>query len=354
MEEYLDVIIDNIQNQTCVLMLGPELAINANNSPLYKSLFEYISTETKLKISYDIDNFIAFDKKADKISFYTFMKKYYENNSEPTDLFNKIAQIPFHLIMSFTPDMMLKNSFDKLGIDNGFQYYSKKQTLKDVERPTQTKPLLYNLFGSTTDRDSLIITYDDMFDFIFSILGGEQRLPREMLDTISSATVFLFLGCELDKWYMKLIMRLFGLHKEPIAVTNKSSVKDEITENFFIRNFEMNFIDLTTEELISKIFTKLKDSNLLREVSQVVEIPIVKKVLDLLKSDEIETAIDTLSDYLENKNEEIFNSVIQISGTYNRMKKNQLKGIVSQENLNMETNKVRNSLIEIVNEIKNL
>ncbi len=351
MEEFLDVIIDNIQNQTCVLMLGPEAATNEQNVPFHKDLYEVVKRETKLKIEYDVDNFIAFERKADKISFYTYQKKYYEANSTPTELYNRIAQIPFHLVISFSPDLRLKNTFESLGIDANFQFFNKKQTLKDVERPTSEKPLVYNLFGSITDRDSLIVTYDDMFDFMFSLLGGEQRLPREMIDTINSASVFLFLGCELDKWYMKLIMRLFELHKERIPLTNNEQEHDEKTRNFYIRNFEMNFMKVDTATLINRIFDTCQAHGKLREVRQTEEIPIKKKIKDLIKTEDLETAIDTLADYVESKHPDTYNDVIQISGNYNRLKKNIQKGIISQENSTLEMNKIRNSLLSLVDEL---
>jgi hypothetical protein len=263
-------------------MLGPELAANMQNVPLHKDLYEVVKRDTKLKLEYDVDSFIAFEKKADKIAFYTYQKKYYEGNSIPTELHQKIAQIPFHLVISFSPDLILKTAFDNLGIDYNFQFFNKKQTLKDVEPPTDEKPLVYNIFGSLTDRDSLIVTYDDMFDFMFSLLGGEHRLPRELMDTINSASVFLFLGCELDKWYMKLILRLFELHKERIPLANNEYSQDEKTRNFYIRNFEMNFMEVETQTLINRIFETCQTNGKLREIKQNSVIPIKKKVKDLI------------------------------------------------------------------------
>jgi len=351
MEEFIEVITDNIQTESCVLMLGPEMAVNAQNTPLHKDLFEVVKRETKLKIEYDVDNFIAFGGKSDKISFYTHQKKYYEANSTASELYQKIAQIPFHLIVSFSPDMILKNAFEQLGITANFQFFNKKQTLKDVERPTLLQPLLYNLFGSIPERDSLIVTYDDMFDFMFSLLGGKQRLPRQMLDTINSATVFLFLGCELDKWYMKLIMRLFELHKDRIPYTNNQQHHDEKTQNFYVRNFEMKFLDMETSTLIEQIYNLCNTNGTLREIKQVVEVPIKKQVKDLIKNEDLETAIDTLLDYTETNKPDMYNTVIQISGNYNRLKKNIQKGILPASEISLETNKIRNSLIETVDEL---
>ncbi len=78
-------------------MLGTEIMVNEKGIPSQQDLFRYFETETNLSIEQDIDNFVIFKNKSSKTFFYTDLKKYYEKNSQITDIYKRIAQIPFHL-----------------------------------------------------------------------------------------------------------------------------------------------------------------------------------------------------------------------------------------------------------------
>ncbi len=336
-------------------MLGPEILVNQNGIPLQQDLFRYFETETNLKIEQDIDNLIIFKNKSSKTFFYTDFKKYYEKNSQITDIHKKIAQIPFHLIISISPDTVLKSTCENFGINADFQFYNKKQNPKEIRKPDKDKPLLYNLFGCITEEDSLIITHDDLFEFIFSILGGDQRLPRELKSTLQSAKVFLFLGFDFEKWYMKLILRLFDLHKNHLPLTSEMLGKlDDKIKNFYINNFEMEFIPYQTTDLINDLYTECQKVGLLREIKQLTENPITSKVKEFLKNDEIEQALETLEEYLENKDEDLYNTVIQISGSFNGLKRKIAKGTVNKDETDLQTAKIRDALISTADDLKRL
>jgi len=336
-------------------MLGPEILVNQNGIPLQQDLFRYFETETNLKIEQDIDNLIIFKNKSSKTFFYTDFKKYYEKNSQITDIHKKIAQIPFHLIISISPDTVLKSTCENFGINADFQFYNKKQNPKEIRKPDKDKPLLYNLFGCITEEDSLIITHDDLFEFIFSILGGDQRLPREFKSTLQSAKVFLFLGFDFEKWYMKLILRLFDLHKNHLPLTSEMLGKlDDKIKNFYINNFEMEFIPYQTTDLINDLYTECQKVGLLREIKQLTENPITSKVKEFLKNDEIEQALETLEEYLENKDEDLYNTVIQISGSFNGLKRKIAKGTVNKDETDLQTAKIRDALISTADDLKRL
>lgn len=355
MTNYLDVIIDNLQNEKCVILLGPELLVTKDGVTLQQDLFRYFASETNLKIVEDIDHFVIFKNKTSKTFFYTDYKKYYDKNAQITDLHKHIARIPFHLIISISPDLILKSAFDHLGIEVDFQFYNKKTNPKEIKKPGLNKPLLYNLFGSIAEEDSLIVTHDDLFEFIFSILGGDQRLPRELKVSLQTAKVFLFLGFDFEKWYVKLILRLFDLHKNHLPLTSETKGGlDEKIKNFYINNFEMEFIPYKTEDLIKELYTECEKQHILREVKQLIENPITAKVKDLLKEDDIEQALETLEEYLENRDDELYNMVIQTSGSFHGLKRKMVKGTLTRDEMDSQTAKIREALIAIADELKRL
>ena len=67
-------------------------------------------------------------------------------------------------------------------------------------------PILYNLFGSIADENSLITTYDAFFNFFISVIGEEHKLPLELQNRLTEANFFVFIGFDLTKWYIPLLM----------------------------------------------------------------------------------------------------------------------------------------------------
>ncbi len=355
MSRHIEVLIDNIKNEKCILMLGPDIATNADGIPLHQDLITYLNKESDLKIEFDIDNFILFKNKTTKTFFYSDFKKFYDNNSAAKDIHKKIAVLPFHVIISLSPDLILKKTFEQLGLAYNFQHYSKKQNPFDVSRPSRNNPLIYNLFGSITDEDSLIITHDDLFEFIFTILGGEHKLPPELRVSLQNAKVFLFLGFDFTKWYMKLILRLFDLHKDILPMTLDTNTRMEKNlKNFYINNFEMEFINTEAGELIRDLYKEGLKQNILKAVNTLNENPISLKVKMLLKEDHIEDALIMLEDYLETKDNDLYDMVIQISGAHSGLRRKISKGILSKDEIDLQTNKIRDSILNLANDLKTI
>lgn len=354
MSKFIDVIVDNIQNDHCIICLGPGVGINQDGKLLHAGLVDYLQNVAKLEVEPDLDDFIIFKDKAAKTFFYTDLKKYYGEFAKPADLHLKLAQIPCYTYINATPDHQLKDAFDEQGIIRDFQLFNKKRNSPDIDRPSQDIPLVYNFFGCIDEEDSLVITYDDLFDFLFSILGQSQRLPRELKNTIRSARIFLFLGFDFNKWYMKMLMRLFELHAEtmPIAPDPKE-LSDSKMRSFYIDKFGMQFIEEEPIKLIDEVHKRFKESGQLREVGESNDFSVKKQVKDLVKMDNLEEALEILEEHLDEiASTDLLNDVLVISGTFRGVRRKISKSLISSENASMEMAKVREAIIEITDEIE--
>lgn len=78
---------------------------------------------------------------------------------------------------------------------------------------TKEKPLIFNMLGEIEDKDSLVMTYDDLFGYMEAILD-KKRMPQNVKLKIQQATHFIFLGMPLDKWYFHLLMRVLNMHRD--------------------------------------------------------------------------------------------------------------------------------------------
>ena len=70
--------------------------------------------------------------------------------------------------------------------------------------PTPDRPLVYHLFGSDEQVDSLVLTEDHFFSFLVRTLA-EDRIPSVIRDAFS-ATSLMFLGYSLFDWEFRVLL----------------------------------------------------------------------------------------------------------------------------------------------------
>lgn len=376
MSRYLSTITNNIQDDRCIVLLGPEVAVTPDGVPLQEDLYRYLKEETDLKIDHDIEGLIVFKDKFSEIDFFYELEKYYKDHTAPTELHRQLADVPCHLFININPDTMLRKAFEEKGFPYHFEVYNKGEATRDVPRPSKEQPLIYNLFGCIEEENSMVNTSGDLFDYIFSLLSGSQRLPRTLLSTLQSARIFVFLGFDFDKWYMKLLLRLFNMHGAaiPLAAEARKNM-DEKTKSFFIHNFEMQFVDIDIPSLVSGLFSEfdkngtkrtLRDGSANGQAAAVVQTSIPEQIVELLKQDELAKSLEMMEDFLDSfqksdadedakeQGEDLLNEVILQTGKYNRLRKEMDKGTVAKDDSDLQLNKIRAALVNLANDLKEL
>lgn len=72
-------------------------------------------------------------------------------------------------------------------------------------QPTPENPLVYHLFGSDEQEDSLVITEDDYFNFLVRTASERDRIPNLIREALSS-TSLMFVGYSLYDWEFRVLM----------------------------------------------------------------------------------------------------------------------------------------------------
>ena len=259
-----DMIIQKITDGTCILVTGPNIGLTDTDKSVHSLLQEYLNGLYPDSMKhYSDDGFFSFDDPGDKETAIFMIQKYYKE-IKPTDVHYKIADIPFHLIISVSPDHLLRDVFTEHKTDHSFDFYNKEQNPGVLEKPTVEKPLLYNLFGNIDTEGSLIFTYDDLFDYLMKIFG-DFKLPQALQNELKLVKHVLFLGFDFDKWYFKLLLRLLRLNEIKIKnASNKDRVLMPNVMNFYLDEFKMKFIESNETEILDTIYNKCREQGLLR------------------------------------------------------------------------------------------
>ncbi len=279
-----------LERQKAVLLLGPEVPMlgQAQTRPIKDALQDYVREDLKGILQdldlqkleyYGEDGFFHVEDNYKSELIYPITQFY--RQLEPAKVHEQLAELPFHLIISLSPDDLMARAMEKQGGTFTFHHYDKRKYNKEEDdrilnfKPALDQRLLYNLFGSIHNEGSLILSYDDLFEFLQRIFNN-YRLPDSVRETILDANLFLFIGFSYSKWYLKLLLRLLNLQEKVKTVYGMDIPERPELETFFVNEFDMNFTRMDTAAFVQELHQVCKEAGML-----------LKKTESHLKQDKI-------------------------------------------------------------------
>lgn len=267
-EPTLNRISDPIIKEKCILILGPNISLTDNEKTVNQLLKKDIENQlgdNVIKNYFSDDEFFQFNDDDDENTALGRISEFFKK-IEPSELQKKIADIPFHVIISTSPDRLLIDLFKKNNYNYSYSFYSQKGENKDVEKPSNKKPLIYNLFGDMDKTESIVYTYDQLFEYLEAIFS-KQDLPPTLKNILNDESNYiLFIGFRYEKWYFKLLLRLLKLYKikSKYGSGKDPSIRVDLIRNFYTEQFKVKFIDYDETAIIDAIYGKCKELGILR------------------------------------------------------------------------------------------
>ena len=353
-------IVASLKERNCTILLGPGLALDKKGGLLQPGVIDYFKGK-QLEIDEDMDNLYSC-KPAVKTRAYGYLKEYYRDNGEPNHLHRQLARIPCHLYISINPDLFMKQALEDLGTEHEFKYYIKSQPPEEVANPTVEKPLLYNLFGSIDNQQSLIFTHDDLIRYLFSIIQ-EFKLPRNLRRTVEDCHYFIFMGFDFDKWYLRLLLKLFLVDETKLSIASEAGSGTQVKlRTYYTGNYGLEFVEHNIEEYIKSLCDECHKQGLLRSTKEKARIPIQEEIKELIKTDMLEEALKRLYQFVEKTSEQVFkdkaedkqdllNELDSHISQFRRSEKTLRKGLISEEADGIEKNKIREAVLTITSKL---
>lgn len=255
-------IVDVIENS--VLVIGPGVITDKDRRKSLAAGFAErysVSNQSLIKHYFDDDNLIRPKDAKSRMTIQKNFADFYRNkfSESARELYRKIAQIPYSLVISLNPDDTLRNFYDEipeLKEKAVFDFYVKgKKNLKN-DTPSKESPYLFNLFGCYTEPESLILTYDDLFEYLRNILPGDG-LPPSIRTFLRSAEKITFLGVEFDKWYFQLLVKLLTESDEKYEILRYASPDLSFDANVNCiceKNFEITFVGPDISSFVNELY----------------------------------------------------------------------------------------------------
>ena len=352
--------LDTILDGKCILFLGPEVFTNAKGEQLDERLLKYLGAGNDPDVKVYDDGLFFFRAKQKRTETYLKIRRFFEAEQFPEAevLFQKIARIPFHFIIKVTADNQLEAVYEKLQLKCKSDFYWKKTPVNQkAPLPTQQQPLIYKILGSIEKPESLVLTHDDLFDYLESIFQAQSMSDKLKDHIINEAQSIIFLGIPFDRWYMQLLLRVLHLHKDEEFM--RFAATQELTEEVQTLchdQFKINFVPNNIESFVSEIYSLCEQRGKLRQIG-VRQQSIIQSLREMISEDELDDIFEKFMDWLEEigeRGEGLLNVANTLSGRYKRLAKKIAQGVVSQDDANLETNKIRAALLELINEAKTL
>jgi len=253
----------SISENEAVILIGPEIFADIDPNIGYSKLFEKLATERPEAILdfYPKEELFLFNQEMDKGVYVREIKKHFKR-IEDLDIFTKLIEIPFHLYLKSSPDLVLSAMFEKYKIKHQFKYFSPVQVHEQIDEITAENPLIYNILGTLQgDDESIILSHDNLFQYLQSILG-EKGIPQELRKSLQNSNELIFIGFQFNKWYMQLLLRILELDKAKFAFNriaaglyNEGSIKE-----LCFNQFKIKIIDSNAREFINELYERCKNS----------------------------------------------------------------------------------------------
>ena len=273
-------LIGSLQSDQCVLVLGPEIpAMSGHGAPSSELEMEsirdgfcrYLAKQLQdenqpvgesalFAIAQQYEDFSAFATVNLKQVAARFFR---DSHYKPGPLHLMLAALPFSLVLTTChDDLFLRALADTEKSPSRYTYHFKGEPRDNREldaAPTPDTPIVYHLIGEFHEPNSLVLTENDLLDFIIHVISGRPKLPDSLRSALRNKT-FLFVGFGIRHWYirvlLKLLIRTLDLAGGSVALEPLGSLdvrEREQTVLFYKRGTRLEVIDVDIATFLSEL-----------------------------------------------------------------------------------------------------
>ncbi len=355
-----DMLLNELENGKCLLCIGADVFSESETDRVEKKLAHTLRQKSvELGIHVYDDGWFHYRKDPQECDTRFAIKTFYEKQlpHAAQSIFADITDLPLHLILYFSPDYRLRDAFKSAGKDYEFASLDKnperdKSSWKENVEGSKEKPLIFNMLGEINASDSLVMTYDDLFEYMEAIIEY-KRMPHYIKLKIKQAKHFIFLGMPLDKWYFHLFMRVLDMHLHPGKSKSKrfaaSYTVDARNATFCEEQYRLTFVQDDIATFVSSLKSKWQATQPAQasvEPSRTYEKwrNLIKKGEDMGIQKVLEESEPSASKDKENKEAHIL-----LSGRWNHSKSTLYETKMSE---NSEKNQIVKSILNLIDMIE--
>ncbi len=252
----------DFRENRCILLLGPQLATveqDGRRVPLHEKLAAQITgllagegitleENDRKNLPYVAQRYVHNNPNL-LVDLWDKVDDFYRSQaSSPPPVYEHIAALPVSIFINTAPDDFLSAALLQQNKEPWpQQHYNFRRNQRfevDTSLISPQKPLIYNLFGSLRDKESLVLTPADQVEFIRRILEKNPPAPTELLALFRPYHTYIFLGFDLEDWYLRLLIDGLNLcGNTALSPQSDGRAVSQSTRAFYEEKFNFHFID---------------------------------------------------------------------------------------------------------------
>lgn len=278
-----DKLLRDFRENRCILLLGPRLATVSHNGQtvplrekLAAQLADALATEgvdvgqnERHDLPYIAQRFMRGNANA-LVDLWDKVDDFYRAEADIAPAaFEKIAQLPASIFISASPDQYLFKALKQQDKEpwpqQHYNFRRPRPFEVDMNLISSQKPLVYNLLGSLADKESLVLTPADQVEYMRKILEKNPPVPTDLLAQFSPFRTYVFLGFDLESWYLRLLIDGLGLTgSASFSPLMADYPLTKATRTFFEEKFSFHFVDDGIEQFADELLQRLNPAGAVR------------------------------------------------------------------------------------------
>lgn len=352
-----DVLLEKLQSPRCecALVLGEGAFFTPEGHLLkdrYNSFLDTGSLSGLFRRQSDNDLLSMADH--DRTTFCTKVRGFYAAQ-EPDQSLQQIARIPFPLIINTASHGQIAKAFREYTPQT--RHYDRSARQQKIEKPDAAHPLIYNLLGTIDDDNTLVLTYNNLFDY-FEAIFGEYGLPDELREILRNIRYFVFLGVPFDRWYFHLFLRILNIqtYKNAHRHTPADTRFGDDVMTFCNELFEIKFVagNNNVAGFTTELYQRCDAAGILRNrVGH--SLPVLDIIENHLKNDDLERVVVLFDTFLKKQNnEDLADDLAILSARFRKYQKGMINGTLDSRDSTTEHARIVSSLHELLKSARKL
>ncbi|HEY3311315.1 MAG TPA: CHAT domain-containing protein [Anaerolineales bacterium] len=131
--------------------------------------------------------------------------------NDPNDPYKALAELGLPIYITANQDNLLESAIREAGNEPRvvicpWNEYNEQNLEPYTDAPDPKKPLVFHLFGSWDNPDTIVLTEDNYFDFLIGVTSNKDIIPEIVRQALNDSSL-LFLGFETEDWNFRVIYR---------------------------------------------------------------------------------------------------------------------------------------------------
>jgi hypothetical protein len=230
-ERHWNSLIGALRHGQCVLVLGPEIPVSVVSADSNGSTHDNASFSEALRR--ELARELEDDNRRASGNTLAALAQQYEDSEGfgsstlravaerlfrsrafcPSAVHEKIASLPFPLILTTCQDPLLVQALQAAGKTPITQRYHLRGDKRDnpefVLPSSPGAPVVFHLFGDAAEPSSLVLSENDVLDFLIAIVSERPPLPNSLLRALKRVgQSFLFVGFGIRHWDLRILLKI--------------------------------------------------------------------------------------------------------------------------------------------------